>query len=58
MLHNTALDDTATLLVKSLQSGADKMKLVTHTDKHGKNILHDEALSIRLSISVYHHIGT
>ena len=41
VLHNTECEDTAILLVKSLQSGADKMKLVTHKDKHGINILHD-----------------
>ena len=44
VLHNTALEDTATLLVKSLQSGADKMKLVTYRDMHGKNVLHDAAI--------------
>ena len=43
VLHNTMFEDTATLLVKSLQSGADKMKLVTHRDEDGKNILHDAA---------------
>ena len=47
VLHNSEREDTATLLVKSLQSGADKLRLVTHRDKHGKNILHNAALSYR-----------
>ena len=44
VLHSTRHEDTATLLVKSLQSGADNIKLVTHRDKHGKNVLHDAAI--------------
>ena len=50
VLHNTMNEDTATLLVKSLESGADKLKLVTHIDKDGRNILHMAIRGSSLSV--------
>ena len=43
-------EDTATLLVKSLESSADKLKLVTHIDKDGRNILHMAIRGSSLSV--------